>query len=395
MFVDEHLITVRGGKGGDGVTTFRRESFAPRGGPDGGDGGDGGAVIFVASHHLNGLGHLQLLHEIRAEGGTNGKGTQKAGHKGKDRYVEVPVGTQIYVIHPPRKEAAPRDAEHGPDGAETDEADVEESDAEPEVDPAYTEEGASGEGPGEFDPTISHTELFADLDQPGMEVIVARGGRGGFGNKHFASATNQTPREHTPGRPGQVRQLKLVVKLIADVGLLGLPNAGKSTLLARCTRARPKIAAYPFTTLSPYLGIVEMGPESRFVMADIPGLIEGASEGKGLGHQFLRHVERTRVLLHLLDASERSVEELKHDHDVIVGELEKFSPALAAKPRLLAVNKADVPGVAEKAEELAAMLGREVLVLSGVSGQGLKPLLARIWTELKAQTPAPAESADE
>jgi GTP-binding protein len=394
MFVDEHQITVRGGKGGDGVTTFRRESFAPRGGPDGGDGGDGGAVIFVASHHLNGLGHLQLLHEIRAEGGTNGKGTQKAGHKGKDRYVEVPVGTQIYVIHPPRKEAGARDAEHEPDDAEVNAADTAEDD-EPEVDPAYTEEGASGEGPGEFDPTVSHTELFADLDQPGMEVIVARGGRGGFGNKHFASATNQTPREHSPGRPGQVRHLKLVVKLIADVGLLGLPNAGKSTLLARCTRARPKIAAYPFTTLSPYLGIVEMGPESRFVMADIPGLIEGASEGKGLGHQFLRHVERTRVLLHLLDASERTVEELKQDHDVIVGELEKFSPALAAKPRLLAVNKADVPGVAEKAEELAALLGREVLVLSGVSGQGLKPLLARIWTELKAQTPAPADSADE
>lgn len=389
MFVDEHLITVRGGKGGDGVTTFRRESFAPRGGPDGGDGGDGGAVIFVASHHLNGLGHLQLLHEIRAEGGTNGKGTQKAGHKGKDRYVEVPVGTQIYVIHPPRKEATRAD-----DNAEADELAEPDTD-EPEIDPAYTEEGASGEGPGEFDPTVSHTELFADLDQPGMEVIVARGGRGGFGNKHFASATNQTPREHTPGRPGQVRQLKLVVKLIADVGLLGLPNAGKSTLLARCTRARPKIAAYPFTTLSPYLGIVEMGPESRFVMADIPGLIEGASEGKGLGHQFLRHVERTRVLLHLLDASERTVEELKQDHDVIVGELEKFSPALAAKPRLLAVNKADVPGVAEKAEELAALLGREVLVLSGVSGQGLKPLLARIWTELKAQAPAPAASDEE
>jgi len=225
---------------------------------------------------------------------------------------------------------------------------------------------------------------MCDLDAPGKSYVVARGGNGGFGNKHFATATSQTPRKANPGRPGEVRRLRLEVKLIADVGLIGLPNAGKSTLLARTTRARPRIAAYPFTTLSPYLGMVQMQGESRFVMADIPGLIEGASRGKGLGHQFLRHVERTRLLLHLVDVSEAGPEQLKRDHEVIVAELAAFSQALAAKPRVVAANKADVPGAAEKAAELSRMIGAPVELISGVTGQGVTELLWKLWHRLNA-----------
>jgi GTP-binding protein len=313
MFVDEHVIIVRGGKGGDGLASFRRESRMPKGGPDGGDGGDGGDVIFVASHHLNGLGHLQMTREIRAKDGGKGLPSDCAGKNAQDTTVEVPVGTVVHELvgeAPPEPEPVVDDGEiHAPDEA-------------------FGAEGARGESYAEPEPEYS-SRVLVDLDTPGKTYIVAHGGNGGFGNKHFASATNQSPRQANPGRPGEVRRLKLEVKLIADVGLVGLPNAGKSTLLARCTRARPKIAAYPFTTLSPYLGIVDMQGESRFVMADIPGLIEGASRGKGLGHQFLRHVERTRLLLHLVDVSESEPEQLKRDYDVIAGELEAFSPELA------------------------------------------------------------------
>ena len=215
-----------------------------------------------------------------------------------------------------------------------------------------------------------------------MEFIAARGGKGGLGNKQFATATNQTPREHTDGEAGQERTLLLEVKLIADVGLVGLPNAGKSTLLARCSHARPKIAAYPFTTLTPYLGIVELDPENRFVIADIPGLIEGAAQGKGLGHQFLRHVERTRILLHMIDVSENEPDQLKHDHDVILKELHDHSPALATKPRMVVANKADIPGAEERAKELSKLLDQPVHLISGVTGQGLKQLLWAIHHKL-------------
>jgi GTP-binding protein len=377
MFVDEHELTVIGGRGGDGAVSFRRESQVPRGGPDGGDGGRGGDVIFVASHHLNGLGHLQHVRTIKAQAGEKGMGALCHGKSGEDKIIELPVGTVVYEIG--GRPIAP--------AATEDDLDIANAPQE-----AFTEEGASGEGEGEpasegkpdFTPATPSHSVLVDFTEPGQRFIAAHGGKGGFGNKRFASATNQTPREHGEGRPGQTRKLRLELKLIADVGLLGLPNAGKSTLLARCTHAKPKIAAYPFTTLSPYLGIVDLSPEVRFVMADIPGLIEGAAAGKGLGTQFLRHVERTRLLLHLIDVSESGPEQLKHDHDVIVAELAAHSPALAAKPRMVVATKADIPGADEKASALAALIGQPVAVISGVSGKGIKELLWAIHHRLQA-----------
>jgi GTP-binding protein len=364
MFVDEHELTVKGGRGGDGCVSFRRESHVPRGGPDGGDGGQGGSVVFVASHHLDGLHHLQHVRELKAPAGGPGRGANCHGKNGDDKVVELPVGTVIYELT---------------EGAEPAAEELDIANAPPE---AFTDAGASGEDfePG---PAVTNVVQIADLSDSGMRFVAARGGKGGLGNKHFATSTNQTPTESTEGRPGQLRKLRLELKLIADVGLVGLPNAGKSTLLSRCTAAKPKIGAYPFTTLAPYLGIVELSPESRFVMADIPGLIEGAAQGKGLGHQFLRHVERTRLLLHLIDVSESDPETLKHDHDVILGELQAHSPVLAAKPRMVVANKADIPGAEEKAAELSKLLGVPVAVISGVSGKGLKELLWAIHHRLK------------
>ncbi|MBX3475498.1 MAG: GTPase ObgE [Planctomycetes bacterium] len=373
MFVDEHELTVRAGKGGDGLSSFRHESQMPKGGPDGGDGGDGGDVVFVASHHLNGLGHLQHTREIRAKDGGKGQGSDCAGKNAPDTIIEVPVGTVIHELVTEQPEPAP-----GPE-APADDGEVHA----PEE--AFTAEGASGEDLPQA-PAVLQARVIADLNEPGMRFVAARGGNGGFGNKHFATATNQAPRRANPGRPGEHKRLRLEVKLIADVGLVGLPNAGKSTFLARTTRARPKIAAYPFTTLSPYLGIVDMQGESRFVIADIPGLIEGASQGKGLGHQFLRHVERTRVLLHLVDVSMEEPEQLKRDYDVIVGELQAFSPALAAKPRIVVANKADIPGAQEKAAELSKLIGQPVELISGVTGQGVQDLLWKLYRMVKGET---------
>jgi GTPase len=362
MFVDEHELTVIGGHGGNGVTSFRRESQVPRGGPDGGDGGNGGDVVFVASHHLNGLGNLQHVRTIRADAGGKGGGVLCHGKSAEDKIVEVPVGTVVYELRKPKPAKPELNLANAPDEA-------------------FTEEGAGGEDEPEPEQPTEIIKLV-DFTEADQRFIVAYGGKGGLGNKHFASSTNQTPREHTDGRPGQTKRLKLELKLIADVGLVGLPNAGKSTLLSRCTRAKPKIAAYPFTTLSPYLGIVELSPEQRFVMADIPGLIEGAAAGKGLGHQFLRHVERTRLLLHLIDVSEAEPEQLKQDHDVIVNELAAHSPVLAAKPRMVVANKADIPGAEEKAAELSRLIGQPVTVISGVSGSGIKELLWAIHHKL-------------
>jgi GTPase len=376
MFVDEHELTVIGGRGGNGLVNFRRESQEPKGGPDGGDGGNGGDVIFVASHHLNGLGHLQHIRKIQAPSGEKGGGALCHGKSAEDKIVEVPVGTVLYELRVAKGStpALPKT----PDVV-ADDVDIE--DAPPE---AFSEKGANGEDAPEVEQTIEVTKLV-DFTQAGQEFVVAKGGRGGWGNKHFATSTNQTPREHTDGRAGQTKRVRLELKLIADVGLVGLPNAGKSTLLSRCTRAKPKIAAYPFTTLTPYLGIVELSPETRFVMADIPGLIEGAAAGKGLGHQFLRHVERTRILIHLIDVSESEPEQLKKDHDIIVGELAAHSPILAAKPRMVVANKADIPGAEEKAAELAKLLGQPVMLISGVTGRGIKELLWAIHHKL---TPA-------
>lgn len=362
MFVDEHILRVKGGRGGDGCVNFRREAFAPKGGPDGGDGGDGGSVVLVASDHTHGLGHLQHVHEIKADSGGKGMPGNKAGKNAQDRVVEVPVGTVVYQSLPHDPGSAEDDLVHAPGEA-------------------FSEEGASGED----DPageTSQHWTRVADLDKPGMSCVIARGGHGGFGNKHFAGPTNQTPRHANPGQPGEEKLLRLEVKLIADVGLVGLPNAGKSTLLSRCTRAKPKVAAYPFTTLGPYIGAVDLAPDKRFIMADLPGLIEGAAQGKGLGHQFLRHVERTRILLHMIDASEGDPEQLKHDHDVIVTELEAFSAELAAKPRILVCTKADVPGATERAKELSTLLGQEVTTISAVTGEGVQALLWAIYHRL-------------
>lgn len=368
MFIDEHELRVKGGRGGDGCVNFRREAHVPKGGPDGGDGGRGGSVIFKASHHLNGLGNLQNIRELKAEAGERGRIQNQHGKNGKDKIVEVPVGTVIYELKSVRPETPVEDPDE----------DLDLANAPPE---AFSAQGASGEDHEEPE-SASEAVQITDLHQPGMEFIAARGGKGGFGNKHFASATNQTPREHTDGESGVVRTLRLEVKLIADVGLVGMPNAGKSTLLARCTHARPKIAAYPFTTLTPYLGIVELDANNRFVMADIPGLIEGAAQGKGLGHQFLRHVERTRLLLHMIDVSEGEPEQLKQDHDVILKELHDHSPALAAKPRMIIANKADIPGADERAKELSKLLDEPVTLISGVTGQGLKELLWAIHHKL-------------
>jgi GTPase len=364
VFVDEHILQVRGGRGGDGIVSFRREAYAPKGGPDGGDGGNGGSVILAASAHLHGLGNLQHTRLVAAQDGARGQGSNKAGRNGKDTVIEVPVGTVVYALRLTEDTGGDPDPANSPDEA-------------------FSPLGASGEEAPEEREEALEAELLADLDEPGKRVLVARGGRGGFGNKHFATATNQAPRQANPGRDGESRRLRLELKLIADVGLVGLPNAGKSTLLARCTRAKPKVAAYPFTTLAPHLGMVELGAEERFLMADLPGLIEGAAGGKGLGHQFLRHIERTRLLLHLVDVSERELDELIHDHDVILGELRAFSPLLAEKPRILAATKADVPGARERAAELGRRLATPVTLISAVTGQGVRELLWEVYRRLR------------
>ncbi|MBP9890748.1 MAG: GTPase ObgE [Planctomycetes bacterium] len=373
MFIDEVHITVRGGRGGDGHVSFHREKYIEKGGPDGGDGGRGGDVIFVASHHLDGLGHLRYTKELKAKNGGKGGASNCHGANAEDVVIEVPVGTVVYE-YPAESSTGAQEADEDVDSA---------AEAPPE---AFTEEGASGEDSPEVDARGDSIALI-DLSEPGQKFIVAYGGTGGFGNKHFATATNQRPTRFKPGKEGQVRKLRLELKLIADVGLVGLPNAGKSTFLSRCTKARPKIGAYPFTTLVPYLGVVQLDDEHSFLLADIPGLIEGASKGKGLGHKFLRHVERTGLLLHLIDASESEPEQLKHDHDVIVGELRAFSDVLAAKPRVVVANKSDVPEVKERAAELEKLLGEKVHVISGVTGEGLKELLWSLYQrvgELKA-----------
>ncbi|MCC6575635.1 MAG: GTPase ObgE [Planctomycetes bacterium] len=404
MYVDEHELMVRGGRGGDGKASFRREKYAPKGGPDGGDGGRGGNVVFVASHHLNGLGHLRFIREIKAPPGGQGGGSNCTGATADDTIVEVPVGTLVYEMVPAIDDAAPALAEVAAPEAEQPQEERAPTPEEAGIHAprsAFGSGGASGEddltepglsGQGFEKPKMSPV-LMVDLAEPGQRFIVAYGGRGGWGNRHFSTATNQRPSEFKPGAPGQERRLRLEVKLIADVGLVGLPNAGKSTLLSHCTKARPKIAPYPFTTLSPYLGVVQLGEREQFVMADIPGLIEGASQGKGLGHKFLRHVERTRVLIHLIDCSENEPEQLKADHDVIVGELAAFSPALAAKPRIVVANKSDIPGTQERAKELGKLLGKPVMLISGATGTGIKELLWAVWKEHAANQPAVAPPA--
>jgi len=328
MFIDEVDIIVAAGAGGDGCMSFRREKHVPRGGPNGGDGGNGGNVYLVADPQYNTLQHLAGHHHWKADRGGHGTGKNCHGRNGPDVNIRVPPGTMI------------RDSE----------IDV----------------------------------LLKDLTEPGERVRVAAGGKGGRGNAAFKSPTNQAPRIAETGEDGQQRKLHLTLKLIADVGLVGKPNAGKSTLLARLSAARPKIAAYPFTTLHPCLGIVELDGWRRMVMADIPGLIEGAHEGAGLGDEFLRHIERTRVLVHIVDLCPIAGDPAA-DYHAIGAELQRYSPALAAKPKIVAANKMDLTGSDEAFERFAGEIDAEPIAISGVTGRGLGELTERLWRILQEQ----------
>lgn len=327
MFIDEVKIRVKAGDGGNGCLAFRREKYVPRGGPSGGDGGRGGDVYLVSSEHYNTLLHFRFNPEHKAERGRHGEGSNRTGRDGASIELPVPVGTLVY------------DEETG--------------------------------------------VLLHDFTRPGERVLVARGGRGGRGNARFATSTHQAPTEHEPGFPGEEKRLRLELKLLADVGLVGFPNAGKSTLISRISAARPKIADYPFTTLEPHLGVVEAGEGRSFVVADIPGLIEGAHEGHGLGTRFLRHIERTRLLVHLVDVSEASGRDPAHDFEVILRELASFSAELAAKPMLVAASKIDIaqdPARVESVARLARQRGLPFLAISSVTGQGI-PALVRAMAE--------------
>jgi len=330
MFVDEADIVVIAGDGGSGCMSFRREKFIPRGGPDGGDGGDGGSVFVVADDSYNTLQHLAGHHHWRAHRGGHGMGKDRHGRNGKDIFVRVPPGTIVY------------DADHG--------------------------------------------LRLKDLTEIDQKVCVADGGKGGRGNTHFKSATHQAPREFEPGQSGQQRRLHLELKLIADAGLVGKPNAGKSTLLSRLSAARPKIAAYPFTTLTPFLGIVELARFRRFVMADIPGLIAGAHAGAGLGDAFLRHVERTKLLVHMVDICP-SVGDPVEDYRAIRNELAQYSQTLAERNEILVANKMDLTDSSDALERFRKAVGKDVVPISAVTGKGLDVLAERIWQALQ-------ESAD-
>ncbi len=328
LFVDEATIQVRGGKGGNGCVSFRREKFIPKGGPNGGDGGNGGSVILVAQAGVDTLLDLSGRHHYFAEKGRPGSGANCTGRSGKDLLVTVPTGTLVY-------------------NAETE-------------------------------------RLLKDLVEDGQTVCVARGGHGGRGNARFATSTHQTPREAEPGTKGQERTLRLELKLIADVGFVGLPNAGKSTLLACLTRARPKIADYPFTTREPYLGITELAGFRRLVLADLPGLIEGAHEGVGLGDAFLKHIERTRVILHMIDlCPPPGAPSPAQAYRTIRNELEKYSTKLAQRTELVVGNKMDLTEAPAALEELRRELGQAVPGISGVSGLALKELSEALWTAVE------------
>ncbi len=329
MFIDEVKIYVKAGDGGNGCLAFRREKFVAKGGPSGGDGGKGGDVILVSSNHYNTLLHLRYNPEHKADRGRHGEGSNRTGHNGADREVKVPVGTVVY-------------------------------------------DWDTGE------------QLF-DFTEPEQRFVVAKGGRGGRGNARFVKPWHQAPTEHEPGTPGEELTLRLEMKLLADVGLVGFPNAGKSTLISRISAARPKIADYPFTTLEPNLGVVQLSDDRTFVVADIPGLIEGASEGHGLGHQFLRHIERTRVLVHLVDVSDITGRDPARDFDIICNELASYSEELAAKPMIVVASKVDAAQDSARittVAQIAADRGLPFLQISSASGLGLEDLKEEIYRHL-------------
>jgi GTP-binding protein len=339
MFIDRVKIHVQGGHGGNGVMAFRREKFVPRGGPSGGDGGRGGDVWIVADSSLNTLLHLRYNPEHVADRGRHGEGSNCSGKDGEDRIVRVPVGTQIF-------------------------------------------ESTSG-------------ELLQDLAADGARWLAGKGGRGGFGNSHFATSTNRAPRYHQGGSPGEELELQLELKLLADVGLLGFPNAGTSTLISTISAAKPKIADYPFTTLEPHLGVVDLGDFRTFVVADMPGLIEGAHEGAGLGDRFLRHIERTKLLLHLVDVSSVSGRDSVADYLAVNHELRSYNPELANRPQIVVATKIDALDEPERLESLkqqAAADGLPFYEISSVTNKGTKELVAAVARKLDELTEASREA---
>ncbi|MGI9035331.1 MAG: GTPase ObgE [Pyrinomonadaceae bacterium] len=332
MFIDRVKIKIKAGDGGNGVTAFRREKFVPRGGPSGGDGGRGGDVWLEATEGVNTLLHLRYNPEHKAGRGRHGEGSNRFGKEGEDITIKVPVGTQIFDV-------------------ET----------------------------GQF--------LF-DFTEAGQKILAAKGGRGGFGNAHFATSTNRAPRYHQEGGIGEERELQLELKLIADVGLVGFPNAGKSTLISVISADKPKIADYPFTTLEPNLGVVDLGEFKTFVVADIPGLIEGASEGAGLGDRFLRHVERTKLILHLVDVSSISGRNPVEDYEIINRELFNYNKDLATRPQLVVATKIDALDEPERLESLrqrAERDGKPFFAISSVTNQGIKELVSAVAEILEAE----------
>jgi len=330
MFLDEIELALEGGKGGDGCVSFRREKFVPRGGPDGGDGGRGGSVILKADASLNSFVHLSQKHFWKAENGRPGTGSQCYGASANDFVLLVPPGTIVY--------------------------------------------------------DVTYDFMLKDLANPGDTIIAAQGGAPGKGNMHFKTSTNRAPRTATPGEPGEVRKVRLELKMIADVGLVGKPNAGKSTLLSCVSRARPEIASYPFTTKHPNLGIVAGYNDRTFVMADIPGLIEGAHKGVGLGHDFLRHIQRAGILVHLVEPAPDDESQPWENYQAIRKELELFDPLLCQRPELTVITKADLPEAEQVCAEFAKKLGKRPHLICAVSGDGL-PDLVRAIQELLTPTP--------
>jgi GTP-binding protein len=332
MFVDEVDILVQAGAGGNGCLSFRREKYVPRGGPDGGDGGNGGSVYITAIATKNTLVDFRYHPDFKARRGQHGQGSNRTGQTAEDLEITVPIGTLVFENHDDRR-------------------------------------------------------LLADLAEEGQRVLVARGGRGGRGNAQFVSSTNRAPRRTEPGESGEQKKLRLELKLLADVGLIGFPNAGKSTLISRISAARPKIANYPFTTLIPNLGVVSLSGDRSFVVADVPGLIKGAHEGHGLGHQFLRHIERTKILVHLVDVSSASGRDVVEDVDTIRDELRRFDERVAAKPEIVVATKIDALDDPARLDALRRHVRKKRLPfvkISAVSGEGLDELLETVWRGIVA-----------
>jgi GTPase len=339
-FIDEAIIHIKAGDGGNGSAAFRREDGVPRGGPSGGDGGDGGSIIIVADTQLSSLLDYKYKRHYTADRGEDGRNKDQYGAAGSDLVLRVPPGTEVYSVSP---------------------------------------EGGDGGG-----------QLLADLPQAGGSVVIARGGTGGRGNIHFKTPWNQAPRTAEPGTPGEQRTVRLELKLLADVGLLGYPNVGKSTFISRVSRARPKVADYPFTTLVPNLGVVALSDHRSFVIADIPGLIEGASSGAGLGHQFLRHVERCRVLLHIVEATFTTGPDRSpvRDFDVINAELARYSPELSTKPQIVVLNKIDAMASedVDVQQRAFAQRGVELHTMSAATGAGVDAVVERLWARIHSAT---------